>query len=443
MFRVAIVGRPNVGKSSLFNRLTRSRKAIVGDEPGITRDRLYEVASWDNKRFQVIDTGGMLPGDSDVIPEQILEQARAAMAEADLILFVVDVRDGITPLDEALNALIRSTGKEYLVVVNKVDAPRLEDEALEFYSLGAERLYPISAEHKDGVSELIEDILARLPEDEETGAEAREEIRVAIIGRPNVGKSSLVNRLLGQERVIVTDIPGTTRDAIDSELEVEGRRFRLIDTAGIRRKGKTELMAEKLSVIMARRNLERADVALLLIDAEEGATSLDATIGGYAQDAGVSVIIVVNKWDLIERDAYTSIQLEEEFRTKMRFLEYAPMMFVSAKTGLRVAKLLDWVARAHQARQLRVPTAELNEFLGTEVAPNLMASRGRKAKFPLKYAAQVGIAPPSFVVFVRGGEKLHFSTERFLVNQLREKYEFYATPIRIMQRLGEGRKAKR
>lgn len=442
MFRVAIVGRPNVGKSSLFNRLVQSRKAIVGDEPGITRDRLYEVARWDNKQFQVIDTGGMLPGDSDVIPEQILEQARVAMTEADLILFVVDVRDGITPIDKALNQLIRSTGKDYFLVVNKVDAPRLEDEALEFYQLGVDRLYPISAEHREGIGELLDDLLALVPEGE-PAPEAVEEIRVAIIGRPNVGKSSLVNRLLGEKRVIVTDLPGTTRDSIDSVLETGGRRFRLIDTAGIRRKGKTELMAEKMSVVMARKSLERADVAILLIDAEEGATSLDATIGGYAQEAGVSVIIAVNKWDLIERDAFTAIRLEEEFRTRMKFLEYAPMVFLSAKTGLRVARLTEQITRACEARKLRVPTAELNQFLGTEVEPNLMASRGTKSKFPLKYAAQVGISPPSFVVFVRGGEKLHFSTERFVINQLRAKYEFYATPIRIMQRFGEGRKIKR
>ena len=442
MFRVAIVGRPNVGKSSLFNRLVQSRKAIVGDEPGITRDRLYEVARWDNKQFQVIDTGGMLPGDSDVIPEQILEQVRVAMTEADLILFVVDVRDGITPIDKALNQLIRSTGKDYFLVVNKVDAPRLEDEALEFYQLGVDRLYPVSAEHREGIGELLDDLLARVPEGEPV-PEAVEEVRVAIIGRPNVGKSSLVNRLLGEKRVIVTDLPGTTRDSIDSVLETGGRRFRLIDTAGIRRKGKTELMAEKMSVVMARKSLERADVAILLIDAEEGATSLDATIGGYAQEAGVSVIIAVNKWDLIERDAFTAIRLEEEYRTRMKFLEYAPMVFLSAKTGLRVARLTEQITRAFEARKLRVPTAELNQFLGTEVEPNLMASRGSKSKFPLKYAAQVGISPPSFVVFVRGGEKLHFSTERFVINQLRAKYEFYATPIRIMQRFGEGRKIKR
>ncbi|MFB3904897.1 MAG: ribosome biogenesis GTPase Der [Acidobacteriota bacterium] len=434
MFRVAIVGRPNVGKSTLFNRLTQSRKAIVGDEPGITRDRLYERARWDHKEFEVIDTGGMIPGESAIIPEQVLEQARVAMEEANLILFVVDVRDGLTPLDEALNSLIRSTGKDYLVVVNKVDAPRLEPDALQFYAFGVDLLYPISAEHKDGLSELIEEILARVPEGVPSEID-KSEIRIAIVGRPNVGKSSLLNRLLGEERAIVTEIPGTTRDAVDSTLTVAGQAYRLIDTAGIRRKGKTELMAEKLSVVMARKSLARADVALLLLDAVEGATHLDATIGGYADEAGASILIVVNKWDVVERDTYTAQRLEGEFREKMRFLDYAPMIFVSAKTGLRVPKILELIKKAHAARSIRVPTAELNEYLGTEVQANLRRGHSRQSKFPLKYAAQVSVSPPKFVVFVRGGEKLHFSTERFLVNQLRDRYGFYATPIRIVQRL--------
>ncbi len=441
MFRVAIVGRPNVGKSTLFNRLTRTRKAIVGDEPGITRDRMYETAEWDNRAFELIDTGGMIPNEKDAIPEQILEQARVAMKEADLILFIVDVRDGITPLDEALNALVRATGKEYLLVVNKADSLRAEEGAVEFYNLGVDAYWPISAEHKDGVSELIEEIVRRVPESE-TPADRSQEIRVSIVGRPNVGKSSLLNRFVGEERSIVTDVPGTTRDAVDTLFTHKDRTYRLIDTAGIRRKGKTELMAEKLSVIMARKSLERTDIALLIIDAVEGATALDATIGGYAHEAGASVILVVNKWDLVERDAYTAIQMEEEFRDRLKFLEYAPMIFVSAKTGQRVAKILDLVEQAHESRQTRVPTAELNEFLGTEVQEAL-ATGGRESKFPLKYASQVGVAPPSFVVFPRGGKKLHFSTIRFLTNQLRERYGFFATPIRIIQRIRKREEARR
>ncbi|MEE8584963.1 MAG: ribosome biogenesis GTPase Der, partial [Acidobacteriota bacterium] len=284
MYRVAIVGRPNVGKSTLFNRLTRSRRAIVGNEPGITRDRLIEVAEWDGQEFEVIDTGGIVPDKKDLIPKKILEQASLALEDASLIVLIVDARAGVTPLDEALNSMVRSTGKPYLLAANKVDLPQIEDQALQFHSLGVKRIIPLSAEHGRGVAELAEEIVLRAPESalEEQG----EEIRVAIIGRPNVGKSSLLNRMVGKERVIVTDIPGTTRDSIDTSLTVQGQRYRLIDTAGIRRKGKTGQMAEKLSVVMARKSIVRCDVALLVIDALEGATNLDATIGGYAHDAG-------------------------------------------------------------------------------------------------------------------------------------------------------------
>jgi GTP-binding protein len=437
MYRVAIVGRPNVGKSTLFNRLTRKRKAIVGDEPGITRDRLFEIARWDEKCFEVIDTGGLIPDQKEIIPERILQQAEIAMEEADLILFVVDVRQGISPLDESLNALLRSRGKEFLLAVNKVDVPQLEPEVAQFYALGAETLYPVSAEHKQGISVLVEEILERIPESAELSSE--EEIRVAIIGRPNVGKSSLLNRFLGQERAIVTDLPGTTRDSVDSVLRFEDQTFRLIDTAGIRRKGKTELEAEKLCVVMARKSLERADVVLLVIDATEGATKLDATIGGYAHDAGRSIIVVVNKWDLIAKDTHTTVGLEKEFRLRMRYLQYAPMIFVSAKSGQRVNKILELVREAYRARLFRVSTAELNQFMEREIQPLLM-SPGSSRKFPVKYAAQVAVTPPTFVLFTRASKKLHFSTQRFVVNRLREKYGFYATPIRLLYR---GSKKKR
>jgi GTP-binding protein len=436
MYRVAIIGRPNVGKSTLFNRLTRKRKAIVGNEPGITRDRLFEIARWDEKHFEVIDTGGLIPDQKEIIPERILQQAEIAMEEADLILFVVDVRQGVSPLDESLNALLRSRGHEYLLVVNKVDVPQLEPEVAPFYALGVETLYPVSAEHKQGISGLVEEILERIPESPELSSE--EEIRVAIIGRPNVGKSSLLNRFLGQERVIVTDLPGTTRDSVDSVLRFKDQTFRLIDTAGIRRKGKTELEAEKLCVVMARKSLERADVVLLVIDATEGATKLDATIGGYAHDAGRSIIVVVNKWDLIDRDTHTTVRLEKEFRLRMRFLQYAPMIFVSAKSGQRVTKILELVREAYRARLFRVSTAELNQFLEREIQPLLMSASRRK--FPVKYAAQVAVTPPTFVLFTRASKKLHFSTQRFVINRLREKYGFYATPIRLLYRGSKKRK---
>lgn len=434
MFRVAIIGRPNVGKSALFNRLTRTRKAIVGDEPGITRDRLDGVVRWNGKQFELIDTGGIIPHQKQLITRKVLEQAEIAMAEADLILFVVDVRDGITPLDRAVNSMLRSKNKKCFLVVNKVDVPRLEEDTLEFYALGVDALYPVSAEHKEGAYELLEGITQEIPPEGE--AEPEKEIRIAIIGRPNVGKSSLLNRWLGRERTIVTDIPGTTRDAVDTLLRFKGHACRLIDTAGIRRKGKTELKAEKLAVVMARRNLEQADVVMLVMDAGQGPHKLDATIGGYAHKAGKSIILVVNKWDLVAEGARRSA-LENEFRTQLRFLDYAPLLLISAKTGLRVFQLLDRAREAYEARLARIPTAELNEFMQTQVQPFLSSGEARKP--PVKYAAQVGVSPPTFVLFTRGAGKLHFSTVRYLVNQLRKRFGFYATPVRILQR----RRAKR
>jgi len=436
MYRVAIVGRPNVGKSTLFNRLIRKRKAIVGDEPGITRDRLFETAHWDGRCFEVIDTGGLIPDDKEIIPEMILQQAEIAMEEADCILFVVDVRSGVHPWDESLNSLLRSQGKDYFLIANKVDVPQVESEAAPFYAFGVDTVYPISAEHNLGISVLVEKILERVPESDEPGDQ--EEIRVTIVGRPNVGKSSLLNRFLGQERVIVTDLPGTTRDAVDSLLQLEGQSYRLIDTAGIRRKGKTKLFTEKMCVVMARKSLQRADVVLLIIDATEGVTNLDATIGGYAHEEGKSIIIVVNKWDLVARDTHTTVRLEKEYRLQMKFLGYAPMIFVSAKTGQRVTKILGLVQDAYQARLSRFPTAELNKFLDQEVKPAL-PSRGSEKGFPIKYMVQVKVAPPTFVCFTRTSRKLHFSTQRFLVNRLREKYGFFATPVRLVLRASRKR----
>lgn len=431
MYKVAIVGRPNVGKSTLFNRLTRSRKALVGDEPGITRDRLFEETEWDGKHFQVIDTGGIVPDEKETIPEKVLEQAELAISEADLILLVMDVRAGLTPLDQEVASLIQTRGREFLLVLNKVDVPQVEAEAYEFYRLGVDSYYSVSAEHNLGIGDLIDEIVSRIPESEAAAEE--EEIRIAVIGRPNVGKSSLVNRILGEERLIVTDIAGTTRDSVDSIFRYQGRRFRLIDTAGIRRKGRTEMKAEKLSVVMARKSIKKADVVFLLIDAAEGATRLDAVIGGYAHDAGKSVVIVVNKWDLIEKDTHTAARVEVEFRRRMKFLDYAPLVFVSALSGQRVFRLLQEAERAYEGSRIRIPTAELNHFLQEEVGP-AMIQRDNPRKFPLKYAVQVGISPPTIVLFLRGSQKLHFSTVRFLTNRLREQYEFPATPIRLLQR---------
>jgi GTP-binding protein len=436
---VVILGRPNVGKSTLFNKLTGSRRAIVGDEPGITRDRIYGRAEWRGREFKLVDTGGIIPDEKELIPANILRQARAALDEAALILLVVDARAGITPLDEELAELARSIHKPVFVAANKVDSARLEADAGEFEQWGFAEVFPVSAEHGNGVGELLDAALELLPAPE-TRDQARPEVRIAIVGRPNVGKSSLVNRLTGSERVIVSPIPGTTRDAVDTDIEYEGAQFRLIDTAGIRRKGKPELLAEKVSVVMARRNLEQADVAILLIDAIEGPTALDATIGGYADQAGASLIIAVNKWDAVEKDTHTMSNYEQRIRDMMKFAAYAPVVFISAKTGQRVTKLFELAQQANAARHMRVTTSELNRFF----EKNLEQPRATTpSKYPLRvlYITQAGINPPTFVLFTSSRSpkaKLHFSYERYLENRLREEFVFFATPIRIKQRRKKG-----
>lgn len=363
---VAIIGRPNVGKSTLFNRLIGSRRSIVGDLPGMTRDRIYGEVEWQGRGWRLVDTGGIVPDDEAMIPSRIFAQARTAIAEARLLLLVVDIREGITPLDEELVRHLRTTEKPVLVVANKAEGGRIVDLAGEFHRFGFVDVVPVSAEHGAGIGDLLDAMLDLLPV-AEPRVEVQREIRVAIIGRPNVGKSSLVNRLLGEERVIVSPIPGTTRDAVDSILEAEDEqgasiRLRLIDTAGIRRKGKTEEMAEILSVVMARKHIEQADVVLMLIDAVEGVTALDANIAGYAHEAGRSILLVVNKWDAVEKDTYTVNQYEERIRDQMKFLDYAPIIFLSALTGQRVVRLPALIARANEARNQRVTTGQLNQF---------------------------------------------------------------------------------
>lgn len=430
MFRIAIVGRPNVGKSALFNRLTGSRKAIVGNEPGITRDRVYGRARLDDREAEIVDTGGIVPDDRDVIPEHVLSQARTAIRESELVLLVVDGREGPTHLDFSLVQLLRKLGQRFYLVVNKLDVPKVDDLIHSFHELGVESLYGVSAEHGRGLDRLAEDLIPLIPGG--SVEEAPVETRVAIIGRPNMGKSSILNRLTGQERSIVTETPGTTRDSIDTQIFHEGRTYRLIDTAGIRQKGRTTGLAEKMSVVMARKSIGRCDVALLILDAKEGATRLDATIGGYAHDEGKSLIVVINKWDLIEKNTHTVHELEEKFRFRMRFLDYAPMVFVSAKTGQRVFKLLDYVDRAGRARRFRIPTAELNRLVESRIQSRI-PSAGRE-RHPLLYVSQTATAPPTFVLFTRTRKNLHFSIERYIVNQLRQEYNFYATPIRVFQR---------
>jgi GTP-binding protein len=443
---IAIVGRPNVGKSTLFNRLTGSRRAIVGDEPGITRDRIYGEAEWNGRRFSIVDTGGIVPDDDAVIPSNILKQAEFAIEEAQALVWVVDARKGATPLDEELAGLLRGTGKPVLVAANKADTVRLDADAGEFYRFGFDEVIPVSAEQGDGVGELLDELVEYIGPVNSTTAEEderarRREIRLAIVGRPNVGKSSLLNRLLGEERVIVSPVAGTTRDAVDTELEVEGKALRIIDTAGIRRKGKTDEMAEKLSVVMARRSMDRADVAILVVDAVDGVAALDATIAGYAQEAGCSIIIAVNKWDALpNKETGTPAAFERALRDKMKYLSYAPVITISALTGQRVERILPLALRANEARNRRIPTSQLNAFFEQHVSQ----PRGGGAPAPVKggasflhiqYMTQVSVRPPTFVLFTAGGKQgLHFSYERYLQNRLREEFDFFATPLRLKER---------
>ena len=441
---VAIVGRPNVGKSTLFNRLIGQRRAIVGNEPGITRDRIYGEVEWAGTRFSLIDTGGIVPDDDAVIPANILKQAGMAIQESQLLIWVVDARKGITQLDEELAQLLRGTGKLVLVAANKTDSSGLESESTEFYQFGFEDVYPVSAEQGVGVGELLDGVVELLKserQDHTDDTESERELQLAIVGRPNVGKSSLLNQLLGEDRVIVSPVAGTTRDAIDTLLETPERRFRLVDTAGIRRKGKTDEMAEKLSVIMARKSLERADVAIVLIDAVEGVTALDANIAGYALDAGCSIIIAVNKWDaLADKETNTAAEFERSLRDKMKFLDWAPVITISALTGQRLERILPLVVRADEARNRRIQTSQLNDFFERAIAQprgGTAPSPGRSgfSRLKVQYLTQVGIRPPTFVVFTSGGKPgLHFSYERYLLNRLREEFDFFATPLRIIEK---------
>ena len=434
---MVILGRPNVGKSRLFNRICGRRRALVGDEPGMTRDRIYSPAEWRGRSFDVVDTGGLIPAEKDLIASEIWRQARMAIDEAAHLVLVVDARDGVVPLDEDLAHFARHTGKPLSVAANKVDSAQQIVLAADFHSL-AQDVFPLSAEHGLGVDDLLDHIVAGLggPATESESAEPQPEpIRVAIIGRPNVGKSTLLNSLLQAERSIVTPVPGTTRDAVDAELERAGSRFRIIDTAGIRAKGKTKLLAEKLSVIQARKHLERADVALLLLDALEGVTALDTHIGGYAHESHRSVVLAVNKWDAVSRCPTATAEYTGTIRRRMKYLDYAPLVFISAKRRLGLGRLLDTIAQVAEARRFRVSTAEMNRFfrdLNFDRVPS-PSGPGRK---PLKlyYLTQTAVAPPVFVAFTNSAQKLHFSVERYLQNRIREGFGFLGTPIVIKSR---------
>jgi GTP-binding protein len=438
-----------VGKSTLFNRICGRRRALVGDEPGMTRDRLYAPAEWLGKAFEVVDTGGMIPFEKDLIATEIFRQARVAIEEAAQLILVVDARQGIVPLDEELVQLLRRTGKPLSLAVNKVDVAQHSPLAAEFHRLGIADIFPLSAEHGLGVDDLLEhitkDFAASRQASEEARAEAgggtsaatlarevEEVINVGIIGRPNVGKSTLLNSLLEEERSIVSPLPGTTRDAVDAEFERDGLHFRFIDTAGIRRKGKTKLLAEKLSVIQARKHLERADVALLMLDAPEGITALDTHIGGYAHQSRRSVIIVVNKWDAVKKGPTSTRDYIQMIRRRMKFLAYAPIVFISALHGHKLGSLLKTIEQVAEARRLRVSTSEMNQFLKEVDFDRAPTPAGKPTR--VYYLTQAGVAPPVFVAFTNRAGKLHFAFERFLENRIRERFGFMGTPIVIQAR---------
>ncbi len=436
---IVIVGRPNVGKSTLFNRITKSRRAIVGDEPGITRDRLHMEVEWKGRRFLLTDTGGMTFGVEETFPVLINEQVRIAVAEADHIIFVVDGRTETTSTDAELAQWLRKTGRPVTVAVNKCDTDRRDQLTAEFLDMGFGDPEPISAEHDRNIVQLLERVTAGIPVEKdldelaEEPEEVEEEprlIRIAIIGRPNAGKSTLLNRLTGAEHAIVSPIAGTTRDAVDAAIERDGVRFEIVDTAGIRRKGKTTEMAEKLSVMMAQRHLRMADVALMIVDAEQGVAALDANIAGYAHEAGKAVIVVINKWDLISHTQQSDFRLRT--RDGLRFLDYAPIAFIAAKTGSKTDNLFPLIRKVYRESRKRIPTGELNRFVDSVDFERATAPGGRRPK--IYYVTQARVGPPTFVFFTNLAERFHFSYERFLINQIRERFGFEGSPIRILNR---------
>ncbi|NLW16622.1 MAG: ribosome biogenesis GTPase Der [Firmicutes bacterium] len=426
---VAGVGRPNVGKSTLFNYLAGRRLAIVEDVPGVTRDRLYADVHWLNHEFTLVDTGGLEINATDEMTTYIRKQAEIAIREADVILFVVDGRQGLTGLDEDVAQVLRGTQKPIIVAVNKIDHPNLEAHVAEFYQLGLPHVLSVSAANGLGIGDLLDLIVDLLPAKE--AVEDEDDLtRVAVIGKPNTGKSSLVNALLGQERVIVSDIPGTTRDAVDTPITIGDENYVLIDTAGLRRRSKVEEEIERYSGLRSIRAIERSDIVLMVIDAAEGVTEQDKKIVGIAHNRGKGIILVVNKWDLIEKDHRTANRFTEEIKSELSFVDYAPIIFISAKTGQRVHRIFDLVKQVNEQRHLRISTNALNELIlqATMVTPT-PTERGKRLR--IYYATQSGIKPPTFVFFVNDPELMHFSYQRFLENTLRKAMGFVGTPIRF------------
>jgi GTP-binding protein len=434
---VVLVGRPNVGKSTLFNRITGTRRAIVTAIAGTTRDVLAAPADWRGTPFTLIDTGGLFGASEDPLHELVVQHGRRALEGADVIVFVVDGREGLVPADQEISSALRAADVPVLMAVNKTDDKRAKGRALEFYRLGFEPIIEIAAEHGQGTGDLLDEVVRLLPGRRDgTPASEPDEVAVAIVGRPNVGKSSLLNRLLREERSIVSDMPGTTRDTVDALLRWHRRSFRIVDTAGIRRPGRVARSGqlEAVSVIVARRAIEEADVTVLVIDSTEGATDQDAAIAGEADKAGSGIVIAANKWDLMKgRGADFSKTFDEDLRRQLKFLDYAPLLHISAGTGERTGKVLETIDTVAEARTVRVPTAELNRFVAAVTAVHPPVSPGRR-HVRILYAAQTSVAPPTFVFFTNVATEFHFSYERFLVNRLRESFGLMGTPIRVQVR---------
>lgn len=430
---VAVVGRPNVGKSTLFNRLAGERISIVQDTPGVTRDRIYADVEWLDKKFTLIDTGGMEPGTEDVILKQILQQAEIAIETADVIVFVVDVKTGVIEDDMQVANILRRTNKPIVLAVNKVDNMRKDNfEVLEFYNLGIGDPIAISAGQALGLGDLLDEVTKNFPEDADY-EDDESEIKVAIIGKPNVGKSSLVNKILGEERHIVSNIPGTTRDAVDSPIEIDGQKYVFIDTAGMRRKSKIKEEIERFSIIRAVAAVERCDVAILVIDANEGITDQDTKIAGIAHERGKAAIVAVNKWDSIEKDDKTMNKYLKDIGNELAYMPYAPRVFISAHTGQRINRMLELIQTVHENHALRISTGVLNDVLIEAMAMQQPpADKGKQLK--IYYMTQVGVKPPTFVIFVNDRELLHFSYRRYIENQLREAFGFVGTPIHFVVR---------
>ncbi len=424
---VAVVGRPNVGKSTFFNKIAGKRISIVEDKPGVTRDRIYADVEWLNNKFTLIDTGGIEPDSKDIIISQMRRQAEVAIDTAQVILFMVDAREGITTTDEEIANMLRRAKKPIILIVNKVDSNKLPDNYYDFYTLGIGEPIPISSVNGLNLGDLLDEIVAKFPEHMDTDYE-EDVMKVAVIGKPNVGKSSIINTILGEDRVIVSDIAGTTRDAIDTPFEFNDDKYVFIDTAGIRRKSKVHENVEKYSVLRALTAIERSDVCLIMIDAQEGVTEQDKRIAGYAHEAGRASIIVVNKWDLIEKDNRTYKEYERNVRNDLSFMQYAPILFISAKTKQRLKKVLEYIKYVSNQHAMRISTGALNDLISEAILLNQPPSdKGKRLK--IYYGTQVSVKPPKFILFVNDVELAHFSYIRYLENQIRQNYNFEGTPI--------------